>query len=405
MPNYHYTALDRSGNKLKGEVSAPNELAARKSIKDKGLFVVQMGLETKRFKLPSFFNQSTTQKTRVPGKELVFFTRQLATLLRSGFTLDNALAAISEQIAHPGFYDAILDLDRMVKEGKTFHESLSVYPYIFSDIFRSLVKAGEASGELPAILTKLALYLEDQAKLKTKIIATLTYPLVMLLACIGVIFVLMTYVVPNITQVILDQGKELPFATSLLINSSSFLAQWWMVILGAFLFGVFTLRQYYKTVTGRRVLDQFLLGLPLLGSLFTKVAISRFASTFAVLLRSGVEILRSMGIVKDVVGNVILQQAIVKAANNVGEGNSIAGPLGDSGVFPPIVIKMIDSGQKSGNLEDMLETIARDYDNEVESTILALTSILEPIIIIVMGSFVAFIVWAVLVPLQDMANL
>lgn len=405
MPNYHYTALDRSGNKLKGEVSAPNELAARKSIKDKGLFVVQMGLDSKRFKLPSFFNQSSTQKTRVPGKELVFFTRQLATLLRSGFTLDNALAAISEQIAHPGFYDAILDLDRQVKEGKTFHEALSIYPYIFSDIFRSLVKAGEASGELPAILTKLALYLEDQAKLKTKIIATLTYPLVMLLACIGVIFVLMTYVVPNITQVILDQGKELPFATSLLINSSNFLAQWWLVILGVFLFGVFTLRQYYKTVTGRRVLDQFLLGLPLLGSLFTKVAISRFASTFAVLLRSGVEILRSMGIVKDVVGNVILQQAIIKAASNVGEGNSIAGPLGDSGVFPPIVIKMIDSGQKSGNLEDMLETIARDYDNEVESTILALTSILEPIIIIVMGSFVAFIVWAVLVPLQDMANL
>ncbi|MBT3785453.1 type II secretion system protein GspF, partial [bacterium] len=296
-------------------------------------------------------------------------------------------------------------IDRQVKEGKTLYEALSVYPYIFSETYRSLVKAGEASGQLHPILGKLAIYLEDQRRLKNKVLATLTYPAIMILASIGVVAVLMAYVVPNITSVLTAQNKELPFITTVLIDSSSFLASWWHVILGAIGLALLTLRQYYRSKGGRRVLDRLFLSLPVLGSLFTKVAISRFSSTFAVLLRSGVEILKSLQIVKDVAGNVILAQALEKASQNVGEGSSLAGPLAESGVFPPIVIKMIESGQKSSNLELMLETIAEDYENEVENTILGLTSILEPLIILVMGGFVCFIVVAILVPLQDMANI
>lgn len=405
MPNFHYTALDRKGNKVKGDISAASEVTARSMVKDKGLFVVSMGLESQRFQLPRLFQVSTTSNARVPQKELVFFTRQLGTLMRSGFKLDSALNAISEQVAHPRFHEAILHIDKQVKEGKTLFESLSVYPYIFSETYRSLVKAGEASGQLHSILAKLAIYLEEQRRLKNKVLATLTYPAIMIIASMGVVAILMTYVVPNITSVLLAQNKELPWVTSLLIDSSNFLASWWHVILVLLVLGLFSLRQYYRTKSGRRFLDRLLLSLPLLGSLFTKVAISRFASTFAVLLRSGVDILKALSIVKDVAGNVVLARALEQASLNVGEGNSLASPLADSGVFPPIVIKMIESGQRSSNLELMLETVAEDYENEVENTILGLTSILEPLIIVVMGGFVCFIVVAILVPLQDMANL
>ena len=405
MPNYHYTALDRYGKKIRSEIQASSELLARKQAKDRGHFVVKMGQDTGKFKLSDLFGDGAISSVKVPGKDLVFFTRQLGTLLKAGFTLDGALAAISEQITHAGFHQAIIDIDRSVKEGKTLHESLSKYPFIFNETFRSLIKAGEASGELPSILKKLAQYLEDQAKLKNKILATLTYPMVMLLASLGVIIVLMTQVVPSITSVLLDQGKELPAATDFLIKSSNFLSQWWWLLIILFIVSIFGLKRYYRTKQGRQVLDTILLKLPLIGPLFQKIAISRFASTFAVLLRSGVDILKAMSIVKEVVGNVVLQQAIAQAASNVGEGNSISKPLQESGVFPPIVIKMIDTGQRSGNLEMMLETVASDYDNEVENTILGLTSIIEPAIILVMGGFVCFIVVAILVPMQDMANL
>ena len=404
MPNFHYTALDRNGKKVRSEIQASSEALARKQAKDRGHFIIKMGIDSGKMKF-NFLRASQTSSVKVPGKELVFFTRQLGTLLRSGFTLDGALAAISEQITHSGFHSAILAVDRAVKEGKTLHESLSKYPYIFDETFRSLVRAGEASGELPAILSKLALYLEEQAKLKNKMLATLTYPAVMVIASVGVIIILMTQVVPNITSVLLEQGKELPAATSFLIKSSNFLSNWWWLLIFLLFLSLVFLKQYYRSKIGRYRIDALLLKLPLLGALFQKIAISRFASTFAVLLRSGVDILKSMSIVKQVVGNVVLQEAISHAAENVGEGNSIAEPLQASGVFPPIVIKMIDTGQRSGNLEMMLETVSSDYDNEVENTILGLTSIIEPLIILVMGGFVCFIVVAILVPMQDMANL
>ncbi len=404
MPNFHYTALDRTGKKIRSEIQASSEALARKQAKDRGHFIIKMGIDSGKIKF-NFFRASQTSSVKVPGKDLVFFTRQLGTLLRSGFTLDGALAAISEQINHSGFHGAILDVDRAVKEGKTLYESLNKYPYIFDETFRSLVRAGEASGELPAILSKLASYLEEQAKLKNKMIATLTYPAVMIIASVGVIIILMTQVVPNITSVLLEQGKELPAATALLIKSSNFLSNWWWLLAFLFFLSLVCLKQYYRTAAGRYRVDALLLQLPLFGALFQKIAISRFASTFAVLLRAGVDILKSMSIVKEVVGNVVLQAAISHAAENVGEGNSIAEPLQSSGVFPPIVIKMIDTGQRSGNLEMMLETVSSDYDNEVENTILGLTSIIEPLIILVMGGFVCFIVVAILVPMQDMANL
>jgi len=405
MPSYHYSALNKHGARVKGEVSASSELLAREMVREQGLYVVSMGIETSRWKLSSLFQSGATVSTRVPRRELVFFTRQIATLLKSGFRLDDALNAISEQISHPGFHKTILDIDKHVKEGKPLHEALSIYPNIFSDTFRSLVKAGEASGQLDSILMKLAHYLEDQNRLKNKILATLTYPCIMIVASVLVVIVLMTYVVPNITSVLTAQNKELPMVTSILIEGSAFMAQWWLVLLLVFVAGLILVRQYYRTRMGRRVLDALFLKLPVLGNLFTKVAISRFSTTFAVLLHSGVDILKALGIVKDVVSNVILMQAIEKASQNLGEGSALAGPLAESGVFPPLVIKMIDSGQKSGNLELMLETIAEDYENEVENTILGLTSIMEPVIILVMGGFVCFIVVAILVPLQDMANL
>ncbi|PCJ20534.1 MAG: type II secretion system protein GspF [Candidatus Cloacimonadota bacterium] len=405
MPSFHYVALDKSGNENKGQVHASDEASARREIKKSGRYVVSIGLEGKKLNFKSAVKLISGNRVSVTTKELVFFIRQLATLLSSGFTLDDALNTISEQITSPSFNKAIIEIDQAVKEGKTFHEALSQYPSIFSEIFRSLVKAGEASGELSSILNQLAQFMEEQAKLKNKIFATLMYPLFMVMTSILVVFILMTFVIPNIVTVLTSAGQELPWNTQLLIDTSDFLANYFVYIFLAFVALVVFTKQYYKTKSGRKVIDRIVLHMPIFGSLIVKVGISRFASTFSVLLRSGVDILKSMRIVKDVMGNVILKKSIEDSITSVSEGNSIAGPLKATKVFPPIVIKMIDSGQKSGNLELMLDAIARDYDNEVENAIMGLTSLLEPAIILIMGIIVSFIVVSILSPMMQMTQM
>ncbi|MCJ8343912.1 type II secretion system F family protein [bacterium] len=405
MPSFHFVALDKSGNETRGQVHALDEGSARREIKKSGCYVVSIGLEGKKFNFKGAIKLINGNRVSVTTKELVFFIRQLSTLLKSGFTLDDALNTISEQITSPSFNKAIIEIDKSVKEGKTFHESLSNYPTIFSEIFRSLVRAGEASGELPAILQQLAQYMEEQAKLQNKIFATLMYPLFMVFTSILVVAILMTYVIPNIVSVLVSAGQELPWNTQLLIDSSSFLANYSLHIVLVLTAIVVLIKQYYKTVAGRKIIDRVLLHLPIFGSLIVKIGISRFASTFSVLLRSGVDILKAMTIVKDVMGNVILKKSIEDSITSVSEGNSIAGPLKATNVFPPIVIKMIDSGQKSGNLELMLDAIARDYDNEVENSIMGLTSLLEPVIILIMGVIVSFIVVSILGPMMQMTQM
>lgn len=405
MPSFHYVALNKAGSETKGQVHAPDEGSARREVKKMGHYVVSIGLEGKKLNFKSAMKVIGGNRVSVTTKELVFFIRQLSTLLKSGFTLDDALNTISEQITSPSFNRAIIEIDQAVKEGKTFHESLGAYPSIFSDIFRSLVKAGEASGELPAILHQLAEYMEEQAKLKNKITATLMYPLFMVFTSIIVVVILMTYVIPNIVSVLTSAGQELPWNTQLLIDSSEFFANYVLHMFLACVGMAIVMKQYYKTTAGRRVVDGFLLHVPIFGSLTTKIGISRFASTFSVLLRSGVDILKAMNIVKDVMGNVVLKKSIEDSISSVSEGNSIAGPLKATKVFPPIVIKMIESGQRSGNLELMLDAIARDYDNEVENSIMGLTSLLEPAIILVMGIVVSFIVVSILSPMMQMTQM
>lgn len=407
MPVFHYVALDRSGNRLKGEVQAQDEVAARREVRSRGLYVESMDPEASRFRLRLPFSrkvQDSPSQIRVSQKELVFFTRQFATLLNSGFTLASSLGAIAEQVPTPAFKKAILDIDRMIREGKTLHESLRLYPGLFSDIYCSLVRAGEASGELPSILVKLSEYSEKQNQLKNKVLATLAYPAVMVIVAVAVVFILMTKVVPEIITVVQGSGQELPDSTEALIAISGFLSAWWLAILGASLLLAMAFQIWKKTANGRRMVDRLVLRIPLFGTLITKIAISRFASTLAVLLRSGVDILKSLGIAKDVVGNVCYMAAIERAATSLGEGESMSKPLKDSGLFPPIVVRMLESGQKSGSLEVMLDAIARDYENETESTLLAMTSMLEPILLLVMGSVVGFIVMAVLTPLQNMGG-
>lgn len=404
MPNYHYTALNQKGEQIKEEVIATDEAAVRRQAKSRGHYIIRLGLESeRRFRFLSFlFNVSVKSSQRVSMKELVFFTRQLATLLKAGFTLDNALNAISEQITNPTFHSIILEIDKKVKEGYSLHESMANYPKIFREIYCSLVKAGEASGELESILLKLAEHQSEQMRLRNKVMATMMYPAVMVLVCIAVIVVLLVYVVPHVTSVLLEQNQELPMSTSFLIAFSDFLASYWFFIgLAIFLFFVL-FRRYYESPSGKRRLDWLFLRLPLCGGLIRKMSIARFSSTFAVLLKSGVDILKSLSIAKDTAGNVIIQTAIENGAKNLVQGDNLAEPLKASGVFPPIVVRMIDSGQRSGNLEMMLETISQDYESEVENTLLGLTSILEPAIIVIMGVFVGFVVMSILMPMQSM---
>lgn len=405
MPVYAYKGIDSAGKNVNGIVDAESDKAARLKLRRSGTFTTNISLEGGARQGGSFL-QSLPFFKKVKTPELAHMTRQLSTLLNANIPLVDALGALQDQIENPNLKKAISEIKNKVVEGSRLAQSLKSFPDIFNPLFIHMVEAGEASGALEQVLARLADFTESQAELTSKVKGALMYPLIMSLVGMGLMFYLLVSVVPKIVKVFENSDNAvLPLPTRILMWVSEFAQDYWYLII---LFGcllIWLYKKYSRTPDGRFKIDRYSLKAPIFGELFRKIAISRFSRTLSTLLKSGVQLLQALDIVKNVVNNVVLAKAIETTKDSVREGESVAEPLKRSGQFPPMVVHMIAVGEKTGSLEVMLEKVADSYDTEVNTIVGSLTTLLEPIMILVMGSVVTFIVLSILLPILKMSEL
>ncbi len=403
MPIFEYKGLTREGKNVKGIVDSDNLRSARAKLKKDNIFVVEIK-DKKRTDSKKSKGPRTTGK--VPVKDLSLMTRQLATLIKANIPLVDALLAVSEQVENPVLAEAIADCKNMVNEGSTFNKALAKYPNIFSKIYLSMVEAGEMSGSLDIILLRLAEFTEAQADLRAKVGSAMTYPVIMLVVTFALLGFLFIFLIPKMVTVFESAPNlVLPWYTVSLINASQFAVNYWYIILGTFVIAYLLFTNWKRSPTGSQQWDVLSLKLPLFGPTIRMVAVSRFTRTLATLLTGGVPMLAALDIVRNVVDNHALAIAIDEARSNISEGESIAGPLKKSGQFPPLVIHMVNIGEKTGELENMLSQVAEAYDFQVKNKLEGLTSLMGPVVIVVMGFAIAMIVFAVMVPMFEMTSI
>jgi general secretion pathway protein F len=330
-------------------------------------------------------------------------TRQLGTLLKAGVPLAESLGALVDQVERPGLKRVLADVKTQVNEGSSLGDAMARHQKVFQELYVNMVRAGEASGNLEGVMFRLADFLEAQNKLRAKVISALFYPVVMTVIGAGIMAILMISVVPKVTAIFADTGKALPWNTQLLIAISDTVSSWkGLVLLGVLLVAIQMFRRWKRTPRGRAAVDRMILKMWVIGPLARQIAITRFAKTLATMLASGVPLLRALDIVKTILGNTVLEKVVEDAKSSIQEGESIAAPLKRSGEFPPIVTHMIAVGERSGQLEQMLEEVAHAYDLEIDLKMARLTTLLEPVMILLMGGSVAFVVFSILMPIMEM---
>ncbi|MGH7788540.1 MAG: type II secretion system inner membrane protein GspF [Candidatus Binatia bacterium] len=411
MPVYAYKGLNDKGRNVGGVIDADSPKGARIKLRRSGIFPTDLN-ETRQqaaaageesggrfsFDIGALFDKITPQ-------DLALMTRQLATLVGAGLPLVECLGALVEQVDSPRQKRMLSQVRERVVEGGTLADAMKAHPAVFNDLFVSMVRAGEASGALDLVLIRLAEYTERAAQLRDKVRSATTYPMFMCIASMGILFFLLSYVVPKVTRIFEETHAQLPTMTIILLAVSGFLSNYWWLIIGLIAAAVFAVRVSIRTPAGRLRFDRLKLRVPYFGKVLKKVALARFARTLSTLLLGGIGLLQALDIVKHVVSNMVLANAIEDGRNSIREGHSVADPLKRSGLFPPLLVHMIAVGEKSGELESMLARAADSYDSEVESSVAALSSILEPILVIFMGGVVLFIVMAILLPIFQLNEL
>jgi general secretion pathway protein F len=403
MPVYEYRGLSAEGKKVKGLIDAPSPRMARTKLRTQQIFPVDIREEISKTQVAE--DPLAKLVVRVRPQDVSILTRQLATLLEAGTPLVSALDAIIEQTDNHAVQKVITQIREEIKEGHSFADALDKHRKVFSDLYVNMIRTGEESGALEGVLLRLADFTENQILLKNRIRAALAYPIIMTIIGAGVMVFLLTFVIPTVTQVFEEMGQTLPLPTRILMAISNlFKGYWWVIIIGCILL-IVGIRRYLQTPQGALNWDRIKLRLPLFGGISLRGAVARFARTLATLLQGGLPILNSLEIVKTVVNNQLLAQAIEETKAEVREGEGIAPSLKRSGLFPAIVTHMIATGEASGNLEEMLAKVADAYEAEVETKVTALTSLLEPLIILAMGVVVGFIVISILLPIFEMNQL
>ena len=397
--------LVTSGKPTKGYRDAENAKSLRSALRKDGILLTvanetksATAQDGKKKSLFSFGGRSAS-----PG-DVAIMTRQLATLIGAGIPLFESLTALIEQVEQESIRHALTEIREKVREGTSFAKALEAHPGIFPDLYVNMVRAGEASGTLEQVLERLTHFMDAQAKLRGKVTSALAYPILMIIIGVSLISVLMVAVVPNVVSIFQSMNEALPWYTALLIGTSDFLGGYWYILFPSLFIGIFFFRRWTKTPNGKLKWHNFLLKMPIFGKLVQMIAVARFARTLATLLAAGVALLPAMDIVRNVLGNAVLEKVIVDAIGSIREGQSIAEPLKKSGRFPPLVTHMISVGEKSGKLESMLESVSDAYDAAVEARVQVVTSLLEPLIIVFMGAGVAFIAMAILMPLIQMSS-
>ena len=394
-----------SGKPVKGYRDADNAKALRAILRREGILLTLATEENERKAKAKKNIDVFAFLKRASTADVAVMTRQLATLVRAGVPLVDSVAALTEQVEKEQLVRVLTAVRESLNEGTSFSKSLEAHPKVFPPLFVNMVAAGEASGTLDAVLERLADFMENQARLKGKVVATLAYPVLMTLIGAVLVSFLMVAVVPKVTSIFENLGQALPWYTSLLIFVSDVIAGYWWLILILIVGGSYGFRRWVKTPKGRYKWDSLALRWPIFGRLNRLVAVARFSRTLATLLASGVPLLKAMEIGRNVLGNARLQTVVAEAIGSIREGESIAEPLKRSGQFPPMVTHMIAVGEKTGQLEAMLENVSRAYEADVETRVQALTSLLEPLMIVVLGGIVGFIAMAILMPLIQMNQL
>lgn len=422
MANFQYAALDAKGEQTTGVVSAGTEAEAIAQLRAQGLYPTQIQEEGKGKKghktvAPLKRNAKAREKAskknlggRIKPKNLMIFTRQLATLIDSGLPLLRSLTVLEKQEPNIVLRATVSALAENVQGGSTFSESLAQHPKIFNKLYVNMVKAGELGGVLEIVLNRLAEYQEKAQKLKNKIVSAMVYPVIVMFIAVAILVFLMIFIVPKFKEMFSNTDSELPLISQIVFGMSEFfLARPFIVPNVVFVFVViglfiFLFNLWGRTVSGRNIIDNMKLKMPILGDIQRKSAVSRFSRTLGTLVTSGVPILQALNITRDTAGNVVISRAIEKVHEAVKEGETIVTPLQASGVFPNMVISMVDVGEETGQLPEMLLKVADVYDDEVDNAVTALTSILEPIMIVFLALIVGSVVFALFLPLIKMIS-
>lgn len=408
MPTYAYTAVDARGQQKSGTIDAADTNDATAQIKKMGFFptrIAEAGTEAAA-SVTGAPVKGKKSSGSISGKILTVFTRQLATLIDAGLPLLRALNTLIKQERNAILRNAMTNMATAVESGGTFSEALAQHPRIFTKLYVNMVKAGELGGVLEIVLTRLAEFQEKSEKIKGKVVSAMVYPIVVLLIAIAIMAFLLVFIVPKFKQIFADMlgGKPLPGLTQFVIAVSEGFQQNFILIGVGVVVLVIGYKVFAKTPFGALFIDRFKLQAPLLGDLVRKSAISRFSRTLGTLVSSGVPILQALNITKETAGNIVIANSIAKVHDSVKEGETIVTPLEASGVFPPMVISMIQVGEETGQLPDMLIKIADVYDEEVDNAVAGLTSLLEPVMIVFLAVIVGTIVIALFLPLIGIIN-
>lgn len=401
MPTFKYEAKDWDSKSVAGKIVADDEGKVIEELRKRNLTIISIDL----VKEAASSSKKFSLGKKVKEDDLVIFSRQLSTMIESGIPILQALDALQEQVTHPPFKAVIVAVRDDIQMGGSLSASFAKHPGAFDTLFINMVKVGETGGVLSQILDRIASYLEKTLKLKRKVQAAMIYPAVVVSMAGIITILLLVKVVPTFAGIYASFNRELPGMTQMLINMSNALQHNLLgLIAGVVVFG-FVVRQLYQTDKGRLIIDKFVLKMPIFGDIIRKVAIARFSRTLSILLQTGVPILESFDIVGKASGNKVIEEVVETVKDNVREGESIATPLMKSGVFPPMVTRMISIGEKSGQLEKMLTKIADFYDDQVDTAVAGLTSIIEPLIIGVLGIVVGFIVIALFMPIISITTI
>ena len=400
MPQmYVWVAETKKGRKLKGELEAATEQIARAQLRKRNLKVLKLKPKPK-----DLFANVSFMQPKVTNKDIVIFTRQFSTMIDAGLPLVQGLNILADQAENPTFKGILKQITKDVEGGSTLAEAMKKHPKVFNELFVNLIAAGEVGGILDTILQRLATFIEKAEELKSKIKGAMTYPIVVVIIAFIVIAVILIFVIPVFQDMFASFGSALPAPTQIVVNMSDFMkSNIIYVILGIIAFS-FVFKQYRNTKGGRKTTDTVALKLPVFGDLLKKTAVARFTRTLGTMLSSGVPILDSLEIVAKTAGNVVIEEIVLEVRGSIAEGQTIAEPLSENDVFPGMVIQMISVGEATGALDTMLEKIADFYDKEVDAAVDALTSMLEPLLMLFLGGAIGGLVVAMYLPIFSMAG-
>ena len=391
---YTYRARDAGGTLRTGELQADSDALVLSRLREMGYVPLEV-----KMKSSGLQREFTLRPGRVKLKDLTVFSRQFATMINSGLPLLRCLSILEQQTTSKELTKIVVQIRTEVEQGSSLSQALAQHPKAFSKLYVAMVRAGETSGSLDGVLLRVADTLEKEVALRRKVKSAMTYPTVVFALVVVILVAMLVFVVPTFEQLYKDLGGSLPAPTKLLIGASQIVRKYFLFVIGGVALTIWGLRRWILTEKGRRLFDRFKLKIPIFGGLFHKSSLSRFARTLGVLSRSGVPILQALDIVVETVGNSVMADAVLDIQSSVKEGESITKPLSRHQIFPPMVVQMMAVGEETGALDTMLEKIADFYDQEVEATVDALTSLIEPLLIAVVGGTVGVIVISLYLPL------